>query len=121
MTNPELLVEPDLGDIGLRDFHRLEDAVKAGRRAAEEALPKLDRLLSGPSCRLKRGEIEIHLRFDPVCAMVISPRRARASVRREGSLYYFCSENCRDVFNRDPDRYLAEAPLRFQPSPRKMR
>jgi len=121
MTNPELLIEPDLGDIGLRDFNRLEDAVKAGRCAAEEVLPKLDHLLSSPSCRRKQGEIEIHLRFDPVCAMVISPRRARASVRHEGSLYYFCSENCRDVFERDPDRYLAATALSFQPPPRDTR
>ena len=60
MTAPELLIEPELGDIGLRDFHRMEDAVAAGRRAAEAALPGLIRfagILAGdPDHRQARAE-----------------------------------------------------------------
>ncbi len=57
------------------------------------------------------GERELSLRFDPVCAMVINPTRARAKVTREDRTYYFCSRNCRDRFNRDPDAYLGRARL----------
>jgi YHS domain-containing protein len=55
----------------------------------------------------------VQLRFDPVCAMVISPARARATAMRGETTYYFCSPNCRDCFERDPDRYLAKAALAF--------
>lgn len=106
MTAPELLIEPDLGDIGLRDFQRLDDAVAAGRRAAEAALPGLARLLESAPVRPAIGERVLSLRFDPVCAMVTSPARARATVTRGGTTYYFCSENCRDCFERDPDAYV---------------
>jgi Cu+-exporting ATPase len=55
----------------------------------------------------------VTLRFDPVCAMVISPGRARACLPHEGTTYYFCSVNCRECFERDPDRYLAAPALFF--------
>lgn len=111
MTSPEVLIEPELGDIGLRDFDRLDDAIKVGRRAAEKILPELHRLIEAPHAPRARGELAPDLRFDPVCAMVISPRRARGSMRHGGTLYYFCSENCRDGFERDPDHYLSDAAL----------
>jgi predicted acylesterase/phospholipase RssA len=34
----DLLISPDVHDIGLFDFERIDDAVAAGRRAADEAL-----------------------------------------------------------------------------------
>jgi len=100
MTGPELLIEPELGDMGLRDFHQLEGAIDAGRRAAEVALPQLTRLLSSAPVVPTTGERVLNLRFDPVCAMVINPNRARAKVTRGDKTYYFCSENCRDLFER---------------------
>jgi len=106
MTAPELLIEPQLGDMGLRDFHELEGAVAAGRRAAEAALPALVSLLESAPEMPATGERVLSLRFDPVCAMVTSPARARATVTRGEQTYYFCSENCRDCFERDPDAYL---------------
>lgn len=111
MTAPELLIEPELGDMGLRDFQRLDDAVAAGRRAAEAALPVLARLLESSPAVPARGERVLSLRFDPVCAMVINPARARATTTRGDQTYYFCSENCRECFQRDPDAYLGGALL----------
>lgn len=107
MTGPELLIEPELGDMSLRDFRRREYAIEAGRRAAEAAMPNLNALLRAPSVGTVTGERELSLRFDPVCAMVINPSRARAKASIGDRTYYFCSLNCRDRFNRDPDRYLA--------------
>jgi len=54
MTGPELLVEPRLEDMGLRDFDRLDDAVAAGRRAAEAMLPALIRSLAKPPAEPER-------------------------------------------------------------------
>ena len=113
MTGPEVLIEPELKDIGLRDFDRLDDAIKAGRHAAEEVVPELCRLLKEPARAQVRSELVLTLRFDPVCAMVISPRRARARLEHEGVTYYFCSANCRDCFEHDPAHYLCNAALAF--------
>lgn len=106
MTGPEVLIEPELGDIGMRDFDRLDDAIEAGRRAAERALPELGRRLTAPRPLQLRNEVIVTLRLDPVCAMVISPGRARARVEHAGVTYYFCSANCCEHFERDPERYL---------------
>ena len=106
MTGPELLIEPELGDMGLRDFHQLERAIEAGRQAAETALSDLTSLLQSAPAVPTTGERVLSLRFDPVCAMVINPNRARAKVTRGDKTYYFCSENCRDRFERDSDAYL---------------
>lgn len=104
MARPEVLVEADIGDIGFRDFDRLDDAIAAGRRAAEGLPAKLRRLLEGSAP--SPGPADEVLRFDPVCDMVVSPARARASLEDVGRTFYFCSPNCRDAFARDPGHYL---------------
>jgi len=106
MTDPDVLVEPDLGDMSLRDFDRIDDAVAAGRRAAHAALPALRRALQSPPRAVERADRVVQLRFDPVCSMAISASRARATAVVDGREYYFCSPNCRDCFERDPRRYL---------------
>lgn len=113
MTGPELLIEPALGDLGLRDFDRLDDAVRAGRLATEAILPDLFVMLEAPPRSQVRSELILTLRFDPVCAMVISPGRARAKTEFEGVTYYFCSPNCRDRFEQGPELYLGNAALAF--------
>ena len=117
MTDPEVLIEPELGDMGLRDFHRLEDAVAAGRRAADAALPALERLLAFPRRQSTKTPDPLSRHVDPVCAMVIHPMRARARATHEATLYYFCSVNCRDRFLRSPARYLGSTKLAFGPPP----
>jgi len=116
MTDPELWIEPDLGSMGLRDFDCLDAAVAAGRRAAQEALPDLHRLLArGPrlsAIRVGRAE---YCR-DPVCSMVVPPQRARATSDHRGVRYYFCSVNCHDRFVRAPGRYLRGADPTERPS-----
>jgi YHS domain-containing protein len=73
-------------------------------------------LLAAPPRIQVRSELVLTLRFDPVCAMVISPGRARARADYEGATYYFCSPNCRDRFEQEPSSYLRNAPLAFGPA-----
>lgn len=113
MTDPEVQIEPELGTMGLRDFDRLEDAVAAGRRAAEAALPALAALLASPRRQSTEASHPVSRRFDPVCAMAMHPMRARATAIHEEVPYYFCSANCRDRFLRDPARYLGSTKLAF--------
>jgi NTE family protein len=117
MTDPEVLIEPELGDMGLRDFDRIEEAVAAGRRAAEAALPALVRLLASPPRQSTETPDPLSRHVDPVCAMVIHPTRARATATHDRMVYYFCSVNCRDRFLRSPARYLGSTKLAFGPPP----
>lgn len=42
---------------------------------------------------------------DPVCGMMIEPDDAVASVEHEGKTYYFCSQDCKEAFEEDPESY----------------
>lgn len=99
MVEPNVLVDADVGDVGLRDFHRLDDAVAAGRTAAELALPRLQDVLRSVGARpTTAGQCVLH--FDPVCDMVVSPANSAATVSIGARTYYFCSLTCRDAFLR---------------------
>ena len=45
---------------------------------------------------------------DPVCGMMIDSETATARVDMDGQTYYFCSTECRAVFEANPDRYIGE-------------
>ncbi|HSM93722.1 MAG TPA: patatin-like phospholipase family protein [Anaeromyxobacteraceae bacterium] len=106
MVGPEVLVEPDVRDVGLRDFHRLDDAVDAGRRAAEAALPAIRRAIeraqgSRDPRRAPARVAEVEPAYDPVCAMVVTEASAAASLEVGGRRLLFCSLGCRDAWVRD--------------------
>jgi len=42
---PDLVLTPEVGTIGVLEFYEAREAISAGRRAAEEYLPDLHRLL----------------------------------------------------------------------------
>ncbi len=44
---------------------------------------------------------------DPVCGMDVTPETAGAKTEYEGHTYYFCSQSCKDSFDRQPAEYLA--------------
>src|SRR5260370_9804826 len=51
---------------------------------------------------------------DPVCGMDVVPERAAGSAEHLGKTYYFCSKNCVQKFQADPERFLrapASAPM----------
>src|SRR5262249_48214925 len=44
---------------------------------------------------------------DPVCHMRIDPRTAAASFLFARSTYYFCNVHCKNIFEKDPRKYLS--------------
>jgi len=42
---------------------------------------------------------------DPVCGMMVDPKRAAGSSVYGGKTYYFCSASCKATFDRSPARY----------------
>ena len=43
---------------------------------------------------------------DPVCKMVIEDKDAVATSLYKGKIYYFCAEQCKEAFDKDPESYL---------------
>ena len=43
---------------------------------------------------------------DPVCGMEVNIETAPAKSEYEGQIYYFCSEDCKEAFNKNPEQYL---------------
>ncbi len=43
---------------------------------------------------------------DPVCGMEVTVGKNNPESRYQGREFYFCSEHCREAFERDPDRFL---------------
>jgi Cu+-exporting ATPase len=43
---------------------------------------------------------------DPVCGMQMEEKEAKAEMEYEGKKFYFCSEECKDLFSMNPAKYL---------------
>ena len=46
--------------------------------------------------------------IDPVCGMEISPARAVGKSQHKGKTYYFCSEQCKRDFDKNPEAVLSK-------------
>ncbi len=44
---------------------------------------------------------------DPVCQMQVEESDAAATAEHEGSTYYFCSADCKEEFESDPESYVS--------------
>lgn len=42
---------------------------------------------------------------DPVCGMTVNPQHAAASFQYQGQTYYFCSQLCKTMFERELEKY----------------
>lgn len=43
---------------------------------------------------------------DPVCGMTVSEESAKAKSVYQGRTYYFCSMLCKQLFEREPQKYV---------------
>ncbi len=43
---------------------------------------------------------------DPVCNMDVQEPNAAGSTQHQGQTYYFCSTQCKQEFDRNPDKYV---------------
>lgn len=48
-------------------------------------------------------------RVDPVCGMELDPGQIEAQSSYQGTEYDFCSEECRRLFDENPEEYLKTA------------
>ncbi len=45
---------------------------------------------------------------DPVCGMELTYETAQARSEYDGQTYYFCSLDCKEQFDKDPEKYAQE-------------
>ncbi len=46
---------------------------------------------------------------DPVCKMEVEEGKAGATSVYQGETYYFCSANCKDNFEKEPEKYAGKS------------
>ena len=44
--------------------------------------------------------------IDPVCEMTVNEATAAAKSIYKGQTYYFCSALCKQLFDREPEKYI---------------
>lgn len=54
---------------------------------------------------------------DPVCGQELTPGQVEAQTRYKGKAYSFCSEECRQTFEEDPEQYLGQTGGTEEPAP----
>lgn len=45
---------------------------------------------------------------DPVCNMEVDERSAAGQSQYQGQNYYFCSQDCKQKFDRNPEQYARQ-------------
>lgn len=45
---------------------------------------------------------------DPVCRMELSEKDASGKAEYKGKTYYFCSDGCKEKFEKDPEKYSSK-------------
>ena len=45
--------------------------------------------------------------IDPVCGMKVDPQNPPFKILYKSQSYYFCSEACKHLFEREPEKYAA--------------
>ncbi|MCE5199834.1 MAG: YHS domain-containing protein [Armatimonadota bacterium] len=51
---------------------------------------------------------------DPVCGMVVAEEHAVACTDYRGKHYCFCSEECKEEFDIDPEMYSSESEMSYE-------
>lgn len=54
---------------------------------------------------------EATMALDPVCMIEITPESAEAQLVYEGETIYFCCDECKRIFDADPETFLDEIEL----------
>jgi YHS domain-containing protein len=51
----------------------------------------------------------VHMTTCPVCGMSVDEKTAAATSSYNGKTYYFCSEECKKTFDKQPETYARQA------------
>ena len=59
-----------------------------------------------------RRKDPVNIYIDPVCMMQVDPQADHPTFTYRMRTYHFCADSCRRTFEKNPDNYLGEKPLR---------
>jgi YHS domain-containing protein len=51
----------------------------------------------------------VDLKKDPVCSMAVDKNKAEYTSQYGGKTYYFCSQDCKQQFERRPEKFAIAA------------
>lgn len=51
------------------------------------------------------------MKKDPVCGMQVDDKKAMATSTYKGQHYAFCGQECKDKFDKNPERYAQPNPI----------
>ncbi|HYX69701.1 MAG TPA: YHS domain-containing protein [Terriglobales bacterium] len=46
---------------------------------------------------------------DPVCGMQVDEKQAKAQIQHQGQTYYFCSDQCKQRFEKNPQQFVRKS------------
>jgi membrane fusion protein, copper/silver efflux system len=102
--------EPREVETGWRFNNRVE--IKAGLEPGERIVTSGNFLIDSESrLEIAAAGMQKILIKDPVCGREVSSKKAEKAMRKIGYLgktYYFCSDECKHQFEKEPGRYLKE-------------
>jgi YHS domain-containing protein len=53
-------------------------------------------------------EVKLNMVKDPVCEMNVDEKTGTLKSEYMGKTYYFCSQSCKDVFEKNPKRFAGQ-------------
>ncbi len=59
---------------------------------------------------MERSATDTSVHIDPVCGMEVDPGLTRLVAIYRGHSYWFCTEDCREAFETNPQKYLEPKP-----------
>jgi len=59
-----------------------------------------------PAQKQEQVKEETTPQVDPVCGMTIEPKTAEGKFAYKGKMYYFCSKDDQQEFQKSPDQYI---------------
>ena len=55
---------------------------------------------------MKKSTKKVDIEYDPVCGMPVDYRKIALVVSHQDENFYFCSEACRDAFDKNPKKFF---------------
>jgi len=52
--------------------------------------------------QVSRGKL---VQKDTVCGMMVDEKKTKLTSSHDGTAFYFCSQSCKNTFDRDPHKY----------------
>ncbi|MEE9910454.1 MAG: efflux RND transporter periplasmic adaptor subunit [Deltaproteobacteria bacterium] len=93
----------------LGSFVEIEHGLAEGERIVLAGNFLLD---AESKLELAAAGVNAALEMDPVCGMSVAPRKAQTAGRKslyQGKTYFFCSDDCKQRFDRHPESFLMSA------------